>query len=287
MMAVFGVDISENNGSVDFAALNGSGVKFALIRCGYGDNIASQDDSRFFENVRKAQAAGIPYGVYLYSYALNTAQAKSEAAHALRLLGQIAKPTYGVWFDMEDGDDYKARNGMPSNDTLVKICEAFCVELEAQGYYTGIYSALSWLNNQLNDSRLDKYDKWVAQWNATCDYRKPYGIWQYTNKLYIGGRRFDANWAYKDYPALTKSAQVGKKEKAELTEAQVRAIVRDEYKKQNHIYNTIDEVPAYWRDDIRELVDKGIISGVGGGKLGLTYSDCKAAFIAKRIREKL
>lgn len=286
-MAVFGVDISENNGSVDFAALNGSGVKFALIRCGYGDNIASQDDSRFFENVRKAQAAGIPYGVYLYSYALNTAQAKSEAAHALRLLGQIAKPTYGVWFDMEDGDDYKARNGMPSNDTLVKICEAFCVELEAQGYYTGIYSALSWLNNQLNDSRLDKYDKWVAQWNATCDYRKPYGIWQYTNKLYIGGRRFDANWAYKDYPALTKSAQVGKKEKAELTEAQVRAIVRDEYKKQNHIYNTIDEVPAYWRDDIRELVDKGIISGVGGGKLGLTYSDCKAAFIAKRIREKL
>lgn len=72
-----------------------------------------------------------------------------------------------------------------------------------------------------------------------------------------------------------------------MTEAQVRAIVRDEYKKQNHIYNTIDEVPAYWRDDIRELVDKGIISGVGGGKLGLTYSDCKAAFIAKRIREKL
>ncbi len=282
MMAVFGVDISENNGSVDFAALNGSGVKFALIRCGYGDNIASQDDSRFFENVRKAQAAGIPYGVYLYSYALNTAQAKSEAAHALRLLGQIAKPTYGVWFDMEDGDDYKARNGMPSNDTLVKICEAFCVELEAQGYYTGIYSALSWLNNQLNDSRLDKYDKWVAQWNATCDYRKPYGIWQYTDELYIGGRRFDANYAYKDYPALT-----GKKEETELTEAQVRAVARDEYKKQNPTYNTVDEVPAYWREDIRQLVEQGIISGVGGGKLGLTHSDCKAAVIAKRIREKL
>lgn len=282
MMAVFGVDISENNGSVDFAALKESGVRFVLIRCGYGDNIASQDDSRFFENVRKAQAAGIPYGVYLYSYALNTAQAKSEATHALRLLGQIAKPAYGVWFDMEDADGYKARNGMPSSDTLVKICEAFCVELEAQGYYTGLYAALSWLNNQLNDSRLDKYDKWVAQWNATCDYRKPYGIWQYTDELYIGGRCFDANWAYKDYPALT-----GKKEEPELTEAQVRAIVRDEYKKQNPTYNTIDEVPSYWRADIQELVDKGIISGSGNGKLGLTHSDCKAAVLAKRIREKL
>lgn len=293
MMAVFGVDISENNGSVDFAALNGSGVKFALIRCGYGDNIASQDDSRFFENVRKAQAAGIPYGVYLYSYALNTAQAKSEAAHALRLLGQIAKPTYGVWFDMEDGDDYKARNGMPSNDTLVKICEAFCVELEAQGYYTGIYSALSWLNNQLNDSRLDKYDKWVAQWNATCDYRKPYGIWQYTDKLYIGGRRFDGNWAYKDYPALT-----GKKEETELTKADIEKIADAVASKgianlekrlvaKNPTYNTVDEVPAYWRADIKELVDKGIISGVGGGKLGMTHSDCKAAVIAKRAIEKM
>ncbi len=43
----------------------------------------------------------------------------------------------------------------------------------------------------------------------------------------------------------------------------------------------------HWREDIRELVDKGIISGVGGGKLGLTKSDCKSAVIAKRIREKL
>ena len=45
--------------------------------------------------------------------------------------------------------------------------------------------------------------------------------------------------------------------------------------------------PATGRKDIKELVDKGIISGVGGGKLGLTHSDCKAAVFAKRIKEKL
>ncbi len=207
-MAVFGVDISENNNSVDFAALKKAGVKFVLIRCGYGSDDTDQDDSRFFENVRKARAAGMSYGVYLYSYALNTSQAKSEAAHALRLLGQVDRPAYGVWFDMEDADGYKAKNGMPSDDTLVKICEAFCVELQAQGYYTGIYAALSWLENQLDDRRLDRYDKWVAQWNEVCEYDKPYGIWQYTDELYIGGKRFDANWAYKDYPAMT-----GKEEK--------------------------------------------------------------------------
>ena len=55
----------------------------------------------------------------------------------------------------------------------------------------------------------------------------------------------------------------------------------------NPTYNTLEEVPDYWRDDIRELVEKGIISGVGGGKLGLTHSECKAAVLAKRIAEKL
>lgn len=59
------------------------------------------------------------------------------------------------------------------------------------------------------------------------------------------------------------------------------------YDELNPTYNTIDEVPSYWRADIKELVDKGIIAGTGGGKLGLTHSDCKAIVLAKRIKEKL
>ena len=59
------------------------------------------------------------------------------------------------------------------------------------------------------------------------------------------------------------------------------------YDEINPTYNTIEEVPSYWRADIKELVEKGIIAGVGGGKLGLTHSDCKAAVLAKRIKEKL
>ncbi len=73
------------------------------------------------------------------------------------------------------------------------------------------------------------------------------------------------------------------KEDDDMTAAEVKEIIR----KENPTYNTIDEVPSYWRDDIKELVDKGIIAGTGGGKLGLTKSDCKAAVLAKRIREKL
>lgn len=263
-----GVDISEMNGRVDFAALKNAGVEFAIIRCGYGNDISYQDDKCFYENIKNADAAQIPWGVYLYSYATDTSMAKSEARHVLRLLNG-RKPAYGVWYDVEDPQQAGA--------DLVSICEAFCNAVEAAGLYVGIYSMLSWMNTKLNSSRLDKYDKWVAQWNSVCDYKKPYGIWQYSDRLMIGGKTFDGNFAYKDYPALT-----GKKEETALKESEVRAIVREEYGKQNPTYNTLEEVPAYWQEEVRELVENGIINGTGSGKLGLTKSECKAAVMVMR-----
>lgn len=193
-MAVKGVDISVHNGNVDFQALKNAGIEFVIIRCGYGSDYTHQDDERFAENVRKADTAGMPWGVYLYSYATTTAMAKSEAQHTLRLLNG-RKPAYGVWYDVEDKSQV--------NVDLVSICETYCNAIEAAGLYCGIYSMLSWFNGKLNSSRLDKYDKWVAQWSDSCEYKKPYGIWQFTDKLTIGGKVFDGNWAYKDYPSFT------------------------------------------------------------------------------------
>ena len=88
-----GVDISQFNGDVDIGALKGK-VDFVIIRCGYGSDYRDQDDKRFYENVRKAEAAGIPWGAYLYSYALDTDMARSEAQHMLRLLAG-RKPAMG------------------------------------------------------------------------------------------------------------------------------------------------------------------------------------------------
>lgn len=99
---------------------------------------------------------------------------------------------------MEDADGYKRKNGMPSNATLVDICYTFCEKIESAGYYTGIYASLSWLNNQLNNSKLDRFDKWVAQWNNRCTYTKPYSIWQNTSNTIIGGKRFDGNYLIKE-----------------------------------------------------------------------------------------
>ncbi|WP_322199346.1 hypothetical protein [Acutalibacter intestini] len=101
----------------------------------------------------------------------------------------------------------------------------------------------------------------------------------------------DGNWGYcgqgwvcLDYINKIASAKDPAAKEDSIMDGKTFKKMYDEI---NPTYNTIEEVPGYWRKDIKELVDKGIISGVGGGKLGLTHSDCKAAVLAKRIKEKL
>lgn len=207
-----GIDVSDNNGKINWAAVKAAGVQFAILRLGFGDDIASQDDKRFEENVAGCEANGIPWGAYIYSYAMTTTEAESEAAHCMRLLAG-KKPTYPVCFDMEDADGYKASRGGLSKDTAVLICETFLDTMEKNGYYVSLYSSLSWLNGLLNDSRLDRFDKWVAQWNTICEYRGNFGLWQYggsTNYIEsptvngVSGA-VDKDYAYYDYPQAIKA----------------------------------------------------------------------------------
>lgn len=208
-----GVDISSNNGSVDMNKIKKAGYDFVMIRCGYGDDLTYQDDSQFQQNVTKCEKAGIPWGVYIYSYALNLTEARSEVAHVKRLL-KGKKPTMPVAFDMEDGDGYKQRKGMPSNSTLTKICETFMTEIAKAGYYPVLYTNLSWINHVLNNSTiLPKYDIWLAQWYTSCDYTgSNLGMWQYGGEInYLespkisGVGTVDKNYAYKDYPLIIRN----------------------------------------------------------------------------------
>lgn len=248
-----GIDISEFNGDVDIAALKGQ-IEFIIIRCGYGSNYEDQDDAQYEANVRKCEAAGIPYGVYLYSYAKNTDMARSEAAHALRLLTG-KRPLYGVWYDVED-------SSLPTGEAIIDNCIAFCSELEQAGYYCGIYSFLYWMQTRLNSTRLDPYDKWVAQWNDTLDYDKPYGMWQYSNSGILNGKRFDMDRAYKDYPAIIEGM-----EGTDMTRDEVAQLAREEaqkvYQENETRYKTISSLPNWARDAVREVYDQLKLLGTG------------------------
>lgn len=254
MEPVKGVDISEFNGSVDMQTLISGGVRFAIIRCGYGRDYKSQDDIRYAENVKKCEAAGMPYGVYLYSYAKNQSDALSEASHTLRLL-QGTKPSYGVWYDVEDST-------LPYGETLIENCAAYCKAIEDAGYYCGIYASLYFWQQRLNDSRLDAYDKWIAHWANEIGYDGEYGIWQYTDSGNIDGKLFDMNLAYKDYPAITGGDEI------DMTKEEVIALIKTEsqkiYDANEKKYPTIASTPEWVREDVLKVYEELKLTGSSG-----------------------
>lgn len=192
-----GVDISSHNGEVDFVKLVEEGIDFCLIRLGYGNNEEKQDDSQFERNISWCEKLNIKFGIYIYSYALDFEDLESEIRHTERQLEKCKNMKnfrLGVWFDMEDADNYKKKNGIvDNNELLCDFCSDFCTSIEGQGYFTGIYANKYWLENKLNQERLDRFAKWVAQWNDSCTYNKQYAIWQNSNDLVINGKRFDSD----------------------------------------------------------------------------------------------
>lgn len=276
-----GIDISEFNGDVDLAGLKGQ-IEFVIIRCGYGGDYTNQDDPQFENNVRKCEAAGIPWGTYLYSYAKDTSMAQSEAAHTLRLL-KGKHPQYGVWYDVEDST-------LPTGEALIDNVVTYCQAIQQAGYYCGLYSFLFWMQTRLNSPRLDPYDKWVAQWSSQLDYQKPAGMWQFTNQLVLNGKTFDGNWAYKDYPALT-----GGKEETDMTEAEVVKLARAEaqkvYNENEEKYRTIASLPAWAKTAVEQVYRELGLAGTGGTgtdtKIDASETYVRALTVIAKLLDKL
>lgn len=193
---LMGVDISYHNGTIDFKKLANQ-VDFVIIRCGYGSNLVSQDDVKFETYVKGCRDYGIPYGIYLYSYATTESKAESEGRHALRLVQKCAEwgtqPSLPIYYDMEDKSQASC-----SASLKAKMAESFCDILEGAGYDTGIYANTTWFTKYLTDPYFDTKTKWVAQYNTSCKYTGDYHMWQCTSSASVSGisGRVDLNFLY-------------------------------------------------------------------------------------------
>ena len=178
-----GIDVSYHNGKIDWEKVKADGIDFAIIRCGYGDDDTRQDDSQWSYNVSECERLGIPYGVYIYSYADSVSHAQSEADHVLRLLAGHY-PSYPVYYDMEDDSTLGTSASLKG-----QMAQTFCDKVSAAGYQVGIYANKNWWTNYLTDSRFDNpsWSKWVAQYNDVCDYEGDYNIWQCTSSGSVDG----------------------------------------------------------------------------------------------------
>lgn len=75
-------------------------------------------------------------------------------------------------------------------------------------------------------------------------------------------------------------------EEHDMTAAETKKMIAEEFSRLNPAYKTLEDVPSYWRQDIGELVDRGILKGDGKGNLNLTQSEAKAAVLVKRAMEQ-
>ncbi len=192
-----GVDVSKWQGNINWKKVAATDVDFAIIRCGFGDNLTSQDDEYWEKNVAGCIKNKIPFGTYLYSYAKTNAQAKSEAHHVLRLLN--GRDVYfPIYYDMEENAQAKL-----GKTKVGKLATIFMNEIKAQGYYAGIYANLNWWTNYIPGSfgTNSEISKWVAQWDHNLGYKGTANMWQCTSNGSVNGisGRVDLNFWFGAY----------------------------------------------------------------------------------------
>ena len=196
-----GVDICRDNGDVDFKMLQRNGISFVMINMG---------DS-FADNVKKAEAAGMPWGAYYYTYSLSPEEDRQELD---KILGRLAgkKPTYPVAIDVEDGDGYKSKYGGWNRENVSRNARYLLDGLRRAGYYPMIYTGFEEVENLIDRDIYMGVDMWFAHWASRCGYTEDnLGIWQfggesnYICSKYIEGQIFDQDYCYKDYPSIIKS----------------------------------------------------------------------------------
>ena len=193
-----GIDVSAHNGDqINWQSVKADGIEYAVIRAGFTGYTKSRHsinaDTQAVTNIKNAQAAGLPLGVYWFSQALNESEARAEAQKTLEIISgyDLQLP---VFFDYEfygvaEGRlDSAWREGTITKSQMTANARAFCEVIESAGYETGIYANKSFLTSQLDAASLaNDYSIWLAHFTTQTDYTGDYYMWQYTEEGKVDG----------------------------------------------------------------------------------------------------
>lgn len=190
-----GIDVSKWQGDIDFKKVKQAGAEFVMIRVGgtRGKNGEYFVDEKFKENITNAKKAGLKVGVYFYSYASSTKEAKENAKWVLK---QIKKYDIDlpIAFDWEEWNNFNEYN--LSFFGLTSMAEEFIDTVQKAGYKGMIYSSKTYLENIWLST---EYDIWLAQYNTKVTYDGKYKMWQLCQDGKIDGisKNVDIDILYK------------------------------------------------------------------------------------------
>lgn len=186
------IDVSAWQGTIDWQAVKNSGVEGAIIRIAYGwDN---GFDNQALRNISECRRLGIPFGVYLYSYAYDANTGAAEGSSLVNLLQKAGVSSsdlgYPVYYDLErwTWTGHEVPNDPGTYDGIVN---AWYGRLQSAGYNNlAVYSYTSYLNTALNSGNIHSKTRWVAQYGSSMGYTAfPTNDrgWQYTSKGRVNG----------------------------------------------------------------------------------------------------
>lgn len=180
---VLGVDLSSNQGDIDFNKLQQSGIKFAILRSILKSGSPDKMFKTYLANVDKI---GIIPSVYIYSYDTTDLEAITSAQRVINLLNG-RKMT--IFLDMED----KTTLNKIGKERVNSVAKTFIQTCKQNGYRCFIYCNLDWYKNVIDPS-LKPYALWIARYGKNDGHidqvYKPNldeKIWQYTSKGTIQG----------------------------------------------------------------------------------------------------
>ncbi|MDR1800907.1 MAG: hypothetical protein LBQ95_03610 [Lachnospiraceae bacterium] len=169
-----GIDVSSYQGDIDWAAAKAGGVSFAILRALQGVNAstisAANVDSKFYANLRYANANGVSVGVYRYGYAVTTEQASAEAKALVDVLKEAKRQGCGsinmpVVYDVEGSAQLAVSKA--DKAALTKIIKQFKTTIEMNGYSFMLYANRDWLTRYIDMNEFANDKVWVASWYAS------------------------------------------------------------------------------------------------------------------------
>ena len=198
------IDVSGHQGDIDWEAVKADGVNYAFIRVGYRGYTKGNInvDGKFHQNIQNALDAGVKVGVYFYSQAINEREAIDEAKFVLNEIDgyHLDLP---VVFDIEGPQNWTYRTYGLSARTFTNISKAFLDTIKSAGYETMLYSYSKFFAEDLELSRLQDYDLWMAQYYHEPFFPYNFKIWQYDYTGKVDGIQggVDMNILFLDYEA--------------------------------------------------------------------------------------
>ena len=190
-----GIDVSKYQNDINWKKVKKSGIEFAIIRVGYrlGGTGEIALDRCFKKNIEGAYKAGLDVGVYFYTQAINTKEAKEEAEFVVKQLKPYSKwISFPVYYDIENLKNGRLDNAKLTVKQKTKLCKAFCDTINKNGYVAGIYTYYLYYLQQLNMDELKKYDIWLARSSNEPSYKgklfpHDYSMWQYYSRGRVDG----------------------------------------------------------------------------------------------------